>query len=247
MEAYELVLYFKSPTMTVREYIDFSKDILTKLAKFDPIFRHLFGWGMKANARRQIAPDMSDFDEIVYNQIDDKSIAYSKPDANNNEFTWDSTCFIGYRNSYSNTTRVKEGKISITIDAGKDTHPGILIIKFPEYNYHRFNDYQFVRNLFLTCIEMLNPIYGHIISDGLIDINHHDKNEIYIGWFTYLSKKHILKKLPKDIQIEDMQNGTLLLSSEEIPDTTDTEVEYRIKEITKSLINEQLSNKSAYI
>ncbi|GHT15295.1 hypothetical protein FACS189426_22740 [Bacteroidia bacterium] len=242
MEAYELIIHFKSPTMTAREYLDFSKNILIRLAEFDSIFRDLFGWGTKANARRQIDPSLNDFYEIVFKQIEDKTIAYENPDPDNKNFTLDSKCFIGYGNSYSNTTRKKDGQITVSIEAGKDTQTGILIIEFPECNFIRFNEYAYVRSLFQKCIQMLNPVYGYIISDAIIELNNADRNESEIGWFTYLGEKNILNILPDYIYKEELENGTLFLLSKDIPDVSNRETEYKIKEIRKSLMKKNLLN-----
>lgn len=170
MENYSIILYFNSKSLTARDYIDFSKNILLKLKETDPIFTHLFGWGKKANARKQIASDMRNFDEIVFEQIRDNSIAYQNPDPNNKEFAWQSKSFIGYSNSYSNTTRIKEGQVTVKINCGMDNRSGVLIIEFPQYNYPQFCDYSFIRRLFLRCISLVNADYGCVISDELMSL-----------------------------------------------------------------------------
>jgi hypothetical protein len=245
MEAYKLIIHFKSPTMTAREYINFSKGILRQLADFEPILKNLFGWGTKANARKQISSDLSDFDEIVFKQLADfDEIVYENPDPSDKSFGWDSKCSIGFGNSYSNTMRIKEGKITVSIDAGKDTRTGVLIIEFPQYNYLQYNEYSFVRMLFLKCIKMLNHVYhGCVISDEIWEFNNSETNEIDIGWFTFLPQKNVMKMLPDDIYREEVENGTLfVLSKAPVDDNVNTEK--KIKEIRKSLMKIRLLNKN---
>jgi hypothetical protein len=245
MEAFELIIHFKSPTMTTREYINFSKDILKQLSEFDPIFKNLFGWGTKPNARKQIASDLSDFDEIVFKQLADfDEIAYENPDPNDKESGWDSKCFIGYGNSYSNTARIKEGQITVSIDAGKDIKTGVLIIKFPQYHFPQYNDYSHIKMLFLKCIKMLKHVYyGCVISDEIWEFNNSKTNEIDIGWFTFLPQKNIMEMLPDDIYKEEVENGTLFTLSKD-PADSNVNMEKKVKKIRKSLTKIRLLNKS---
>lgn len=223
MENYSLILYFNSKCLTAREYVDFSKEILLRLREIDPIFTNLFGWGKKANARRQISSDMHNFDEIVFEQIRDNSIAYQNPDPKNKEFTWQSKCFIGYSNSYSNTTRIKEGKISINITGGQE-NDGILIIDFPQYNYPQFSDYSFIRKLFLKSISLVNADYGCVISNKFTSLVKRDKDKIWIGWFTYLKKREVCELLPADLMKEKTESGIVFTLSKTMPQPTDQEI-----------------------
>ena len=66
----------ENKAVTPREYIVKSKEILTELEQFHPIFKNLFGWGSEANLRQGFKEDKSDFEEIVFKQILDKQIVY---------------------------------------------------------------------------------------------------------------------------------------------------------------------------
>lgn len=234
-ENYNLIVYFISKPMTVREYIEFSKDVLMKLKDVDPIFENLFGWGKKANARKQISPDMHDFEQIVFEQIKDNSIAYQNPDLKNREFTWDSKSFVGYSNSYSNTTRIRDGKISIKITCGQENSLGILMIKFPQYNYIQFENGDFVKTLFVKCINLTNPIYGCIVSDEFSNIVKRDQDKIWIGWFNYISNKDVLNILPENIYKEYMHNGTLFYLKKSMPEVSDVSLINKALEVRNEL------------
>lgn len=167
---------------------------------------------------------MHNFDEIVFEQIRDNSIAYQNPDPNNKEFAWQSKSFIGYSNSYSNTTRTKEGQVTVKINCGIDNRSGVLIIEFPQYNYPQFWDYSFIRRLFLRCISLVNADYGCVISDELMSLVKKDKDKIWIGWFTYLKNNEVDDLLPTDLMKEKTENGIVFTLSKTMPQFTDQKI-----------------------
>lgn len=212
-EEYKILTKFKSPAMTVSQYLQFSREVLTELAAFDDCFKNLHGWGTTAKAWSGFKPDWSDFEEIVFKQIADDKIRYENSDPENVNFTFDSMSFIGYNNSYSNTKKAKEGQVTVDISAGstgKDKM-GYVNIQFPEVNHPQFQDPDFVNRLFKKCIEIVDPEYAVVISNPFRQKVKKEEIDFWIGWQTYLANKEIEKYLPTSVNKEFFNRGVIFI------------------------------------
>jgi hypothetical protein len=210
-EGYILMTRFKSPVMTAGEYLQFSKRILSELAAFDNCFKNMHGWGTTAKAWSGFKPDLSDFDPIVLKQIEDKEIRYENPDPNNWDITPDSKCFVHYSNSYSNTKKIKEGQITVTISAGSNglNRIGILNIEFPEFNYSQFQEYGFVNRLLKKCIELTDAKYAVVMPNNYLIKQESKENNSWVGWQTYLADQQVAGYLPQEINRELFNRGVI--------------------------------------
>ena len=119
MEEQFITISFPNKIMTVREYLAFSKNILSELKAFSDDFKQLYAWGSEAHHGKFLKEDLRDFDPVVFEQIKDEKIAYVNPDKTNKDFTLDSKSFIGFSNSYSTDKDYKKEQITITISAGE--------------------------------------------------------------------------------------------------------------------------------
>lgn len=233
MEEISLIIRFKNRTLTVREYIEFSKRILIKLENLHPIFQNLFGWGHDTNLFSNSKLDKNNFEEIVFHQINDKDVAYDNVDVNDKNMHWNSTSWIDFSNSYSNTKKSEEGQITVKISCGGTvSKTGSLIIDFPNYNYPEFKNYSFVSNLMKICIGFFDTVeYAVIISNLFRKKVRSEKTKMWIGWITYVPNISVFNMLPSFIHKEYINEGVLFSISETPPliDNRDVEIAIGIR------------------
>lgn len=231
MEEISLIIRFKNRILTVSEYIELSKIILVKLEGIHPIFQHLFGWGSDINALSNFKIDKSDFEEIVFNQINDRDVTYNNIDSDDRNMHWNSTSWMDYSNSYSNTNNLKEGQITVKISCGGTaSKTGSLIIDFPIYNYPEFGSYLFVSNLMKICIGLFDEVeYAVVISNLFRRKVKFENMKMWIGWITYIPNISIFNMLPSFIHKEYIYEGVLFRLSETPPLIQKEYVEVAIK------------------
>lgn len=219
MEEVKIIIRFHDKEMTAREYISFSKDILMQLKYFSDDFKTLYAWGTEANAGTYLKEDLTDFESVVLNQLRDDEIAYSNPDKSNKDFTLDSKCFIGYRNSYSTNQDYKQDQITVTIEAGKESakknDAGILNFKFSKSLQSKL-DLQYLLKLLELNVNLVNPYYATVSSFKFNERINKDDTDIEIGWITYIADTKIIDLLPSDIEKKHIINrGTIFWISKE--------------------------------
>ncbi|WP_108867168.1 hypothetical protein [Aquimarina aquimarini] len=239
MEEYILQIKFKNKAITPREYIAKSKQILIELENFDPIFKDFFGWGKTAKAKKEFKSDKSDFENIVFEQIKNDKIVYYNDDPNDKKMYLDSKSWLPYSNSYSNTTKVNDGQITIAItygDTKKDI--GVFLIKFPKCNYKEFSDYNFIKELMIKCTSFFDSIYTVVISHDFIDKVLDKNKKFWIGWMTYIKNQNILNELSSSnflYQKEHMYEGTFFSLSEDRPNASDDVLINKVIEMRNKL------------
>ncbi|MFV0305046.1 MAG: hypothetical protein ACK5IC_06165 [Moheibacter sp.] len=217
MEQLTLIIRFKNKAMTPKEYVAFSKEILLKLEDFNPIFKNLFGWGHEANAKSHFKQDKSDFEEIVFKQIEEKDITYINKEVQDKEMHWDSYSWANYGNSYSNTTKQDE-KVSVSINCGSsEKEVGSFIIEFPQNNYPEFYDKNFVTRLLEYCMIFFSEIfYATVIGDKFRSKVRITNYSFWIGWINFLPYEIIYGLLPENIEKLKIKNGTLFSISKTV-------------------------------
>ncbi len=236
MDNYKLILRIKNVELTPKEYINISKDILLALEEFDDVFKNFFGWGKNASSRSYFKSDKSDFEQIVFGHIKDEEIVYYNTDKTDKEMRWDSKSRLPYTNSYSNTTKIKEGQITITFSMGSiNDKLGNFLISFPKYNYPKFSDRAYVELLFKKCLSMFEVEYGVVISNEFrnqVKLNNHKR---WVGWMTYFKDVEIYNVLPAEIEKEIYQLGTLFTMSKDRPDSNNKQLIKKTIEISELL------------
>ena len=214
--------------MTAREYLAFSQGLVRNLMAFDPLFKGLIVWGKKPNQKHHIAEDLSDFDDKVYDYMDDsKNWLYDNPDPNNGKLTLDSTCVVGFRKSYSN--KEKNRDFTLTIDCGKsDWQTDVVNIEFPGAHHPKCQDYTYISALMKLVVEYCKPdnafmTYGKeyrdygtpenqikLKYDSGLRSGHNATHPI--GWLNYFADPSVRHRLPDDIETEVLATGGTLIT-----------------------------------
>lgn len=222
MEKLILISRFRSPVLTMKEYLSFSKNVLIELVKLDSVFANTFSWaGNKKHRISGFGNDYSSFEETVFSQeIWDEEIRYSNPDTGNFNCTLDSTSSIGFLNSYSNVNDNFLNQFVVRISAGgnKGNDIGYINIEFPISFDTKYYDYFFVKQLMLKIIELVDPIYAVVTTDNFIDLVELENTDFWIGWFTYLRKQNIefnINNLIEEEFITDTDQGIVLTLGKE--------------------------------
>ncbi|MDR2951307.1 MAG: hypothetical protein LBV71_19130 [Prevotella sp.] len=246
MEEIDILTRFPNREMTAREYLMFSKNILLQLKSFSSDFNALYAWGSETNMGRYLKDDLSDFESVVFNQLKDDNIAYSNPDKSNKKFTLDSKCFIGYNNSYSTNDNYKQSQITVTIGAGKENPSnddvGILNFEFSEILQSKLNLPNLIQLLEFS-INLVNPYYGTISSFEFGKKTNKKKDNIEIGWITYIFNKEVFKLLPKNVGKKILSNGGVIFwLSEERPLSTNERAVQKAIEIRNILAEHEFLN-----
>lgn len=223
MEEYFLSVRWKNRAMTAEQYLAFSKGLLQELVQFDPVFSNLFSWGQGPNQKARFTQDYSDLDDKVFPQINEEDLRYQNPDPDNWELTLDSTCFKGFRMSYSNTDRLEEGQLTVSISAGAmdDDNLNVVGIEFPKINYPQFYEYDFVSALMKVVIEYCQPQHGYVISHPFweaVELEDSPIGTCPIGWLTYQADQAVNNLLPSDVEHEVLSTGgTLTILKHSLP------------------------------
>ncbi len=234
MEIHKILIRFRNEDMTAQEYITFSKKILRALKSYSDEFKSLYAWGTEAEQGTYLKEDLSDFDQVVFKQLNNNEIAYTNPDKTNKNFTLDSKSFVDYHNAYSTDKNYKNDQITVTISAGKENPEiddyGILNIEFSESLLPKIEFIDFI-NLVEYCVDLIDPIYLVVISNELRrEVNLSELN-YWIGWINYFSDPAIAKVLPDDVERKIIPNKGVLfwLSKDKVFSTNDLEVQKAIE------------------
>lgn len=221
-----LMVRYKPRRLTAKEYIDYSKKVLSELCNLHPIFKNLCGWGKKPTDWYCFNPSFDDFDSVVLSQIEDNELAYINEDKTNKNLEWNSYSPIGFLNSYSNTKKEKEGKVSVKILDGSDNWTGHINIDFPTINYPDFNQLDFCMKLLQVCVELTQAEYAVILPSRLRK-EVEKINKYWIGWITFFRG---------DIQASGTENNyqfgngsIFFLPVENYTMTTETEIQNALK------------------
>ena len=222
MEEYFLTVRWKNRPMTAREYLAFSKGLLQTLERFDSVFSHLFSWGNGPNQKSWFAENYGDLEDKVFPQLNDEEIRYENPDPDNWDLTLDAKSFIGFIESYSNTDKVEEGQLTVSINAGATTDSmNVVRIEFPKVNYPQFYEYDFVSALTKVVIEYCHPHHGYVISHSFWEAVESEDEPVGtcpIGWLTYLENQAVNSLLPPDVEREVLStDGTLIILKHSLP------------------------------
>ena len=248
MEEQFITISFPNKIMTVREYLAFSKNILSELKAFSDDFKQLYAWGSEAHHGKFLKEDLRDFDPVVFEQIKDEKIAYVNPDKTNKDFTLDSKSFIGFSNSYSTDKDYKKEQITITISAGEyDSNlkkNALLNFEFSKTLQTKIN-YSKMMELLQFGIELVTPIYGRVISDEFRDKieEAYGESDCEIGWINYFSDERVFSLLPEDIGKKKLSDGGCIFwLSEKKASSIDEQSIYKALEIREILSREGLCN-----
>ncbi len=238
MEEIYILTRFPNKEMTAQEYIVFSKDILQKLQAFSPLFKTLYAWGTSATAGRYLKEDLSDFEQVVFEQLVDDERAFINPDTTNKNLTLNSKWYSGYSNSYSTDKDYKKEQITVSISAGSNDldNAGILNFEFSNKLQPKLS-LQKMMELMEFCIELVNPYFITTSSFEFRKKTNEESQDYKIGWINYFKDKQVKDLLPKDIKNKAFNNGGVLFwLSEEVALSTNQLAIEKAKSIQEILL-----------
>ena len=218
MKKISFLTRFKDYGMTAQEYLDFCKNFIVHLRDFDERFKTIYSWGFTAKASKYIKDDLSDFDEVVFNQLDE-GVAYINPDPNNKKLTLQSKCKIGFMHSFSNTHYDNNQK-SVYISCGKINKPGLGVINFEHskdlQNNLTLDELIIHLNFIINIVPIVYASIGY--TRFIIDVNDtnriaHDE-EIDIGWITYTNRIETAEVLPDYVSYKKLPTGVIFWLSD---------------------------------
>lgn len=246
-----LITRFRSPIMTMKEYLLFSKNILIELGKINSVFSNVFSWaGNKKHRLSGFNDDYSSFEDSVFNQkIWDEEIRYNNPDTSNFDCTMDSTSFIGFLNSYSNVNDNFLNQFVVRISAGgnKGDDIGYINIEFPPSFDTKYYDYFFVKKLMLKIIELVDPFYAVVTTNDFIDVVEQENDDFWIGWITYLKKENIEFGLSDLFEKELIDlKGTIFTLNKELPFSSNEAMVSKAIIVRNEISKLKLLNYSSY-
>ncbi len=224
MEEFFLGAYWKNIPLTARQYLEFSKELLLKLQAFDPCW---FGWGGCPDADQGFKDDLSDFETVMLPHIKDQDMIYDNPDPANIDITLDSTCWLGFSNTYGTTVPAVEGKILFSISAGASMGElNSVVMHFPPQADAPFYDYAYVVALFKLVIEHCDPDHALVISHEFrnqVEFKDGDAH-IEIGWLSYLANRSTTPALPPGTEYElSSYDGPIITLMRELPSAENPE------------------------
>lgn len=217
MEKIKILIRFPNKVMTAEEYLGYCKNFLLQLRKIEPRFNSVYAWGRTAKSGRYLAEDLSDFNDVVLKQLS-RGLAFINTEQDDIKLHLHSKSYIDFHNSYSNTNSGQD-EISIGISCGSiDTAPlysfGVITIYFSDDLQNKL-DFNYLSSLFKLVINEANPLYASvgtfelnklIQSRNRIDEEKYKEN-IELGWLTYLKKPELVQWLPEDVEYELIANG----------------------------------------
>jgi len=210
--------------MTAAEYLAFSKGLVQILTQFDPVFGGLIIHGDDIN--QKIADDLGDFDEHVFNYMnDEENCTYANPDRNNRKLTLDSTCRPGFHIIFSNKKSFSDFTLMISCGSKRLSRIGLIDIGFPSARQAKYQDYEHISRLMKLVIEYCQPDNA-FMSYGRIDGQRKDEIKLEyesekparltmthpIGWLNYFRDPEVKSRLPADLDTEMLATGGTLIA-----------------------------------
>lgn len=235
MSVDKIITRLENRVMNAAEYISYCKNLIMQLKEIDPVFNVVGIWSDLQKCDYYFKPDLSDFANIVFAEMQEESKEYTFINMN----TDDKILRLNSK-KYTNFTFVcgfgekKESDISISISYGSINKSKLGVINFEFSDEYQQAMSESVLNgmvnLFVNNEKTLNVA---VLSSELADeIYEREEDDDYmIGWVTYLRNKNVTAYLPPEITKEHKENGVLFSFN---PTSTIPEV----MKVTQSLYKE---------
>nr|WP_082206104.1 Tox-REase-5 domain-containing protein [Pannonibacter phragmitetus] len=217
---------WKSKSMTAQEVADVMRDFLVgleRVAPWEPPFD--VSGKSKRQAHMPIAADLSDFDEVLFQALDDKEVRFfseSEPEAM--RIRHDSRTVYGMRAEFSDYPRKKNKRTSVTINIGMGSSDGScnsgVNIRVPFYTpYTEENgvwamseEFEQPEAIFEYLVDFFEPCFCSVYSSAFvldvtewgIDINSP------IGWRSYVRSPKVVEALAADSRVSPYRKGLLI-------------------------------------
>jgi hypothetical protein len=182
--------YWYERQLSLRQYADATHAFIALLRRIHPVFQTLQWVGGRPNLFVKLSPDLSNLDELIYCHASDKGIYEDgNPDGSP---SWQSLSRSSFMMNYSTGKSKKEGRILISITAGNPgtRMPNSVLITFPTpeqplFPHREFFNYDFLKKLFLKCMDFWKPETGRLINrtfgNAVVQ-----SGPPRVGWLTYV-------------------------------------------------------------
>lgn len=237
----KLICRFDRKEMTAEQYMSFCKMILNELHEFDNFFGAYATYDLKLNKKQYFDESLSNFEEIVFNQLYDDKIAYINEEPGDKNFYRTSISPFGFSNIYFLNSQVESNAgISLFVSHPTSHSHSNLIIVFPNENYPKFQELSYCKKLLKKVISLFDPYYAAIIPANFFKKIPTKKNtDLRIGWQTYFKNIEIAEYLPKDVQIEKANGGVFITLADDInSNITEDTIIQRVKRV-KEILSEK--------
>lgn len=226
MENMKILFRFPNVEMTAQEYLDFAKHILLSIKKFDPEFLNIYSHGFTRKSGRYLKEDLSDFHERVLKQIGEKGV-YINSDPDDIKISLLSKSYTHFMSSYT-LERKNDEELTVGVSCGsiyKNDFIGVIVIKLSESMQNNIR-FDYILSLFSSLIAEVKPAYASVETyefDRTVQLDGKDeddddddwKQNIEIGWITYLAKPEIIKLIPDTIDCKQTENGVIFWFDED--------------------------------
>lgn len=215
-----------SRSMTAQEVIDAMREFLVGLERVSP-------WGppfdvsgkSKKQAHMPIAEDLSDFEEVVIEALDDKDVRFfSESDPGMLRIRRDSRTVFGMHATFSDYPRKKVKKSVVTVNVGMGSSDGScnsgVNIRVPFYTpyieengmWAMSKELEQPEAVFDYLIEFFDPYFCSVYSSSFnseliewgVDINSP------IGWRSYVRSPKVVAALEGDSRVSGYRDGVLI-------------------------------------
>ena len=248
-EKLSFMALFRDYEMTAQEYLDFCRSFIVRLQDFDERFKTVYSSGFSAKDCKYIKDDLSDFDEVVFSQLD-QGVAYINPDPANKKLTLQSRNRVSFMHSFSNTHKSKN-KISVSISGGVCSHAAISYTGLGGIYFDYSNDLQEQLTLSelldrleftVSVVPLLYSSIGYISFSNIVNELDIDKklDEIKINWITYTNRIETAEVLPDYVSYKKLPTGVIFWLSESKITADDTEYVEKAIEVRNILAKHDL-------
>jgi hypothetical protein len=212
--------YWKSRSLTLRQYADLTRDFFLRLQAIHPVFRTLEWVGDRPDSEIAVSPDLANLDDLIYRRAGSERV-FSNPNPDGTP-SWDSACRLGFAMTYGSHPANSGNSVVVGIDAGtsSETFTNSATLYFPGENiagftHREFYEYDFLKELFSIMRIVWTPKFGLVVSDEFSDAVA-GKESRDVGWLTYV-RDHRALALRNDIAlkgliVEEAPDGGVLLS-----------------------------------
>lgn len=238
MENIKINFSIERKEMTTKEYINFCKNIISKLKSHDDLFGDLNIIDVNNKSHYFFKEDLSDFDfETLFPIINEEDITYRNADVSNKSLTLYSKSWTGFSTKlFFGGQKDIDGVADIQLGISQGSYENRVAsinIEYSKKLQDKLN-IDYIVGLVEVINQNTNLIFANTITNKFF-LEIRQKGKRSVGWVNFTRNKKIVSILDENDVYKVIQNGVIFSISENMPSNENKNLIEKAKKISDEL------------